>query len=63
MKTSELHELSVDDLKAKLAELTEEQNRAWNEMTGEPFTGEMLLPPQFGPPPGTGPVRPRPARL
>jgi large subunit ribosomal protein L29 len=27
MKTSELHELSVDDLKAKLAELTEERFR------------------------------------
>lgn len=27
MKTTELHELSVDDLKAKLAELTEERFR------------------------------------
>ena len=27
MKTSELHELSVDDLRAKLAELTEERFR------------------------------------
>jgi large subunit ribosomal protein L29 len=27
MKTSELHELSVDDLKAKLGELTEERFR------------------------------------
>ena len=27
MKTSELHELSVDDLKAKLAELAEERFR------------------------------------
>jgi large subunit ribosomal protein L29 len=27
MKASELHELSVDDLKAKLAELTEERFR------------------------------------
>jgi serine/threonine protein kinase len=38
-----------------LALLTSEQVKAWNELVGDPFTGALVFPPHFGPPPGPRP--------